>query len=86
MTIKESVDITVIPNPNKGEFRVELKKEKEIQSIQVFGVEGKDLVFDSEKINPSVSKISLKDSARGVYWIKVTTKDGQQYSSKFVIK
>lgn len=83
---EQSNNIKVVPNPNHGEFVIELKQDDEISNIEMFGLDGKVLLFESENSNPSTSTILIKRPVTGVYWIKVTTKNGDHYTTKFVIK
>lgn len=74
------------PNPNQGEFEVKLKEAKEIKNIEVFGADGKRLTFKSTNSNSSSATIQIKDPTKGVYWIKVTTQNGDYHTTKFVIR
>ena len=86
LAVEQSNEIKVVPNPNQGEFEVKLKEAKEIKNIEVFGADGKRLTFKSTNSNSSSATIQIKDPVKGVYWIKVTTQNGDYHTTKFVIR
>lgn len=80
-----SQKIKLYPNPNQGSFIIESTKEEESENIEIYGADGKKVAFNIEKLNAAESKIEIKELKQGVYWVKIFTKEGDFYSSKFII-
>jgi hypothetical protein len=82
---EKSNQIKVYPNPNQGSFILEDLSAEEIKYIEVFGSDGKRILFDLEQLNDSELRINIKQTVPGVYWVKIITEEGNFYSTKFVI-
>jgi len=70
----ESTEITIYPNPNNGVFTIE-STAKELKSIQVFDLAGKEVDFVEEKSGSGV-KILLQSVNSGVYIVSIETSAG----------
>jgi hypothetical protein len=60
----------VYPNPNNGEFVIELSNGKE-KTIEVTDVSGRVLV--SEKTNRDALNVNINNYSNGVYYVKITS-------------
>lgn len=78
--VKETLDFSVIPNPNNGEFAISYKSDSE-KTVTVYDAMGK-LVLD-QKTGESILNIKLPFSAKGIYFVKVS--DGKNYGVKKII-
>jgi hypothetical protein len=74
-TIKENVAFNVYPNPNNGEFTLDLGKNTEEAVVEIYNAVG-SLVY-SEQVNQSKVNINLTNVAKGVYFIKIQSQKGQ---------
>lgn len=82
---EELNQIKVYPNPNQGSFIISYQEGQQIKNLKVISADGRTLEYDLEKLNNSESRVNLKQTIPGIYWIKLITENGEFYSSKFVI-
>lgn len=69
----------IYPNPNNGEFSIELTNES---LVQVYDIVGK-LVL-SQKMKKGTSAIKLLENAKGVYFVKISS-EGSESTSKILV-
>ena len=72
----ENIDvnsITIYPNPNNGQFRVDIEGGAVTASIEVFDFIGKKVFDKTSSGNKFI--IDIIDQARGIYFVKVTIGD-----------
>jgi hypothetical protein len=77
---KDSLTITIYPNPSKGRFYFELQNQvSEPLEIQVLDLTGR-VVYSGEPANTKKTEINLSDQPTGMYFVRVKTED------KFLIR
>ncbi|RYM34910.1 T9SS type A sorting domain-containing protein [Brumimicrobium glaciale] len=78
--------VNLYPNPNKGVFSIEKPSENDVENLKVISSLGREVSFKIEKNNDSQIRIKLEKANPGVYWINFNSKNGDFYSSKFVVE
>jgi hypothetical protein len=74
-------DISVLPNPNNGQFTIiGLEEGAQVQIVNIMG----QLVYE-ETASTNFSVIELTDQPRGIYYIRVQSNQGQT-TTKFIIE
>jgi hypothetical protein len=68
--LSEMSTLLVFPNPNNGQFNVQLNGYSGAINLVVYDLMGKE-VF-SESMNESVKKVNISDQPKGIYFVKVT--------------
>lgn len=63
----EAAGIKVYPNPNRGQFTVNLPKELKQQSIHVYNVNGQKVYAGS--ISGSKHQVNIKNAQQGIYFL-----------------
>lgn len=71
---KQSIDITVLPNPSNGIFNVSLNGTQGSAVVDVFNIQGA-LIIEGMVMEHNIN-IDLSDKADGVYLLRVTTDEG----------
>jgi ligand-binding sensor domain-containing protein len=78
-----SFDFMVYPNPNNGQFTIELSNVKSAVGVSIFNLLGAR-VYNSETANLAGQKINLTGIRKGIYFLKVT--DGKDsFTRKIVV-
>ena len=77
----KEISVVVYPNPNNGNFTIDLKDSEQTAVVQVFDLMGK-LVFTNQNVI-GISSINIQDQPKGIYIVK-TTIGGQQFNHKIV--
>ena len=62
--------VNVYPNPNNGQFNIELTNNEETTLIEVYDLMGKQ-VF-TQNTNETIKKIDISDQPKGIYLVKIT--------------
>ncbi len=75
--------ISFYPNPSNGQFLLS-DSELQMESIKVMNVLG-ETVYQSE-ITTSSSEIDLTKNAKGLYFIRIKTKDNRSFNKKIIIE
>lgn len=70
-------ELKVYPNPNTGQFTIELTEEME--SVLIYSVKG-DLVYVAEDIRTERLNVDLSNCERGTYLVQIATKSGNYYT------
>ncbi len=79
----ESVDWSVYPNPNNGQFEIKMDG-KTNAKIKVYSLIGQ-MVYETEITNDNVSKkINLDGVSNGVYFIKLNS-NNKEYTKKIIV-
>ena len=73
------------PNPNTGKFILENLTEEPIKTIEIYSMDGRKALFDEWKSNERWH-ISMKNAKNGVFFIQITTENGERYNEKFILK
>ena len=84
---EENLLIRIFPNPNNGQFTLEITTEKPGEaSIQIFNLTG-SLIAEQKTMylnGKTTAKISLPDSPEGMFYLKLQ-KEGYLFVEKFLI-
>ena len=73
----------VYPNPARDYIRIELQDDSSCQSIAIYSIDGR-LVFETQATMVQPTTINIANLKSGVYVIKVTLTDGNDYVAKIV--
>lgn len=79
-------DFKLYPNPSNGQFKVELSKPSEMQSvIRIYDLNGK--IVSSQKLvsNKSIVDFNLNESAKGIYMVQLRTSTNTE-TQKLIIR
>jgi len=77
------IDFRISPNPNNGEFKINLSYVGENTSLEILDLSGK-LVYQS-KLNNKTPTINVNSISRGVYLISLV-ENGNRKTKKLIIK
>lgn len=77
---KEKIEINLYPNPTRNSFQIEVNSDKEINSVRIFSVNGKEVLrFKEAQTSYDVSQLS-----KGVYFVEIEIEGGK--SIKKIVK
>ncbi len=80
------ISLSIYPNPNEGEFSIDIQGLTGKANVQIFSIEGKIVYSEDIQINEShLSKYNLTSVAPGFYQIKLTH-DNKVVTQKIIIK
>lgn len=79
---KQLLNFNVYPNPNSGEFTVNLNNNGETYFLQVIDITGK--IIYSESTTKEKVKVNLRDKNRGIYFVKIKMAD-KNLSTKLIV-
>jgi hypothetical protein len=83
--IKEETQVKVYPNPNNGQFKVDISGTAEERSeIQVYNLQGK-IVYSGSMDSQVTSEISIYNTIKGLYILKVTT-GKESFQRKIIVR
>jgi len=68
----EESKLKLYPNPAKEFVNIELAPNQQILSVKIYNLMGK-LISSNENIHQSNYRLSIRDKAKGIYFIEVTT-------------
>ena len=71
-----SLPFRVFPNPSNGVFTIELDSEDKIETVRVMNNLGQNMKRFVIEYPVNSTVIDLKDMARGIYFVEVTTAEG----------
>ncbi|MCB9250865.1 MAG: PKD domain-containing protein [Flavobacteriales bacterium] len=80
--INKENEIKIYPNPNQGNFTVELTEEGKNDKIEVYNTIG--ILIHKTELNQKVSQVNL-DLSEGIYLIKLFS-NGEVYFNKIVVE
>jgi len=81
--IKDEIEIKVYPNPNNGQFTLELTNFESGATVCIYNMLGAR-VYQSTATNDASHKINLPGIKKGIYFVKV--RDGkEQFTRKMVV-
>ena len=80
--VGESTAITIAPNPIINQVNVVHKEGKQIQHLEIYTLNGQ--MTKRIPVNSESALISTADLANGVYLLKGSLADGQQFSAKLI--
>ena len=72
--------IHVFPNPVLDELHIDISSDDKIQQVRIFDSLGKNIFLNQSQ----QTKINLSHFPKGIYWIKVLTKNKMTYFEKIV--
>jgi hypothetical protein len=78
---KESINLSMFPNPAKTELNIET--ESNIQLINIYNTNG-EIVKSTKELNSTSASISINDLSSGVYMVYTTTTQGVNISKLIV--
>jgi hypothetical protein len=84
--VKEnSLEVNIYPNPNSGDFRVDLSAldGNTVFRVEVFNMVG--VLVSSQEVNTSYASIDISDRPEGVYLVRITS-NGKSIVKKVVIQ
>lgn len=79
----EDLSFQVYPNPNRGNFNIKLRDNKENISLKMIDISGK-VVFSQKYVNVSNMNVNFNFSS-GIYYIELTSKNNSYYQ-KIIIQ
>jgi para-nitrobenzyl esterase len=86
--IRELTNSTIIssvfPNPSDNEMTIEFSDSNATHKVELFDITGK--IISSEMTEQAIFKIKKNNVASGLYFLKVTTKNGDSTTQKVVFK
>ncbi len=78
--------IEIFPNPNSGQFSIELKDGFEnIQNIIIYDFSGKEVFFNTKKISSNQIEFTLNKGTQGLHIIKIES-ENNTISKKILIQ
>jgi hypothetical protein len=81
-TVENNTKYNLFPNPSNGTFYI--SNATNVKRLQVLNAFGQEMMVKEPK-NQKLISIQLDDS-RGVYFVKITTKDGKTETRKVIVK
>ena len=80
------IGLSIYPNPNDGEFFIDIQGLAGLTNVQILSIEGKIVYSEDIQINGShLSRYKLTSVAPGFYQIKLTH-DNKVVTQKIIIK
>lgn len=73
-------DLSVYPNPTTGNVFIRLNSDVQMEQIQILDLTGK-LVLDT----PFQNQLDLTQFSKGIYFLRIRSKQGQQITKKVII-
>ena len=77
-------DISIYPNPTKGQFITEINGKGHIESVTVYSSNSLNVIKTLRGVYQKSCRIDLKNNVPGIYYIKVQLKDGTIRVAKVV--
>lgn len=72
--------VLVYPNPNQGSFKVESTKGKQIDSVTIFNIQGKEI----KQYDRIQAKLTVTGLENGIYIVNAVS-DGENYKFKLIV-
>jgi beta-glucanase (GH16 family) len=79
--LKDDIIFNIYPNPNNGQFTLELNNNEEKASVVVYDLMGK--IVYSKNSGQNIQKIDISEQAKGIYFVRVSI--GEQVFNEKVI-
>ncbi len=76
--------VSVYPNPTSGQVQIRAENGEALERVELYSIDGK--LIDTYSLETIVGNLILKETADGVYLLKVFLSNGQASQSKLVIK
>lgn len=73
--VEKNIDITIFPNPNNGNFTIQLDTISENNAVEIYSVLGKKVY---EKSGIKTNTIEISNLEKGIYFIKVNNKNNSK--------
>lgn len=82
-SINNLVDnIVLYPNPVRDEINIKIYNSKSEYYIEIFDITGKKM--HQGKLQKNQSKINVNELTNGIYYLSISNKSGNKYTSKFI--
>jgi hypothetical protein len=78
--------IKVIPNPNNGEFKLELPLNCTVFNIQIIDVFGKQVPFEIIEKDEQFYQVKMMSNSSGIYSVKTICSNGLTFNSRILVK
>lgn len=78
--------ITVIPNPNNGEFKLELPLNCTVSNIQIIDAFGKQVPFEIIAKDEQFYQVKMMSNSSGIYSVKTICSNGLTFNSRVLVK
>ena len=75
-------NIVLYPNPVKDEINIKIYDSKSEYYIEIFDITGKKM--HQGKLQKDQSKINVNELPNGMYYLSISNKSGNKYTSKFI--
>jgi uncharacterized repeat protein (TIGR03803 family) len=82
--ITYSSGISIYPDPNNGQFSIEMENEKPL--IEIYNALGQKVYFNYQIIKLSNYQIDLSNQPNGIYLVRILDKDGDLITQKKMVK
>jgi len=78
----KNIPFDIYPNPNTGEFHIDLKRELTIRSTRIFSNQGR-IIKEITGIGED-QKLVVKNLSPGIYYLVIETLDGKYFEKVIV--
>ncbi|MBI1838590.1 MAG: T9SS type A sorting domain-containing protein, partial [Flavobacteriia bacterium] len=78
--------LVIIPNPNRGAFKVKMWGECGVESLKVLDIQGKSIEFNNSTSSTNSVDIELINASEGLYFIIVDCSDGTIQKARVLVK
>ncbi|HKR03603.1 MAG TPA: T9SS type A sorting domain-containing protein [Bacteroidia bacterium] len=72
--LKRDLTVNLTPNPSNGNFKINFNNNTSEKTIRIFDVTG-NIIYEKNKLTNSEVEINLTASPKGIYFLKVMTRD-----------
>ena len=85
IAIGTEAQLRIIPNPNKGEFVLEVPKECSITELSIVDIQGKEVPFENLQQIENTNRILILNKETGILFLKAQCNDGSMYTTRIVV-
>ncbi|MCJ8291090.1 MAG: T9SS type A sorting domain-containing protein [Crocinitomicaceae bacterium] len=78
-------ELKVIPNPNSGEFVLEVPKECSIASLSIVDAQGRVVAFETIEQIENKKRIVVMNEETGILFLKAECTDGSVYTTRVLV-
>lgn len=84
--VKSETSFKLYPNPANNYVVVQTPMNKEVESLCVFSITGKELLRKQSFSDPQNVMVNIENLSKGMYLLSVEYTDGSRFSNRFVKK